>query len=283
MAPDDRGADLVTAPSLPGPAGAGLAGLASRDGLDGLAARMRPALDGNPDADEVAAALEAAGLTDQSVRRDFGQPDLFSLAGRLLPRLARVTRARRHAAAPVRLDWSGLGRPRLVPARLAAAAALGAAAWWLGTRADPAVVVPVVAGIPLADLLLAWRAGYTGWGLSYHDSAAGWRTHLRTVGRLTLAALATPLLVAAGLAGAATHRPGLLGVATGTLAAGGYPMLLVLTARRRFLAGASLVAATAAGTLLTHPSLPRMCLLAGGYLTGLGLVAYAVLDPRSHD
>jgi hypothetical protein len=35
--------------------------------------------------------------------------------------------------------------------------------------------------------------------------------------------------------------------------------------------------------VLVHPSLPRMVLLAVGYLAGLGLTAYAVLDPRSRD
>jgi hypothetical protein len=100
---------------------------------------------------------------------------------------------------------------------------------------------------------------------------------------VTLAALTAPLLVAAGVAGAATHRPGLVPLACGIASAGGYPLLLVLAARRRLLAGVSLAAATAAGTVLIHPSLPRMGLLAIGYLAGLGLTAYAVLDPRSRD
>ncbi|HEX8006736.1 MAG TPA: hypothetical protein VF482_09955, partial [Trebonia sp.] len=102
-------------------------------------------------------------------------------------------------------------------------------------------------------------------------------------GMVTLTALSGPLLVAAGVAGAATYRPGLVPLACGIAAAGGYPVLLILAARRRFLAGVSLMAATAAGTLLVHGSLPRMALLAIGYLAGLGLTAYTVLDPRSRD
>jgi hypothetical protein len=253
--------------------------------LDDLAAALRPAVSsapgGVPDPDEVAAALEDAGLTDQSARQSFGQPDLFALARRLLPTLALAPRPRRHAVAPLRLDWSGLLRPRLAPARLAGAAGLVAAAWWL--RVPPAGILPAAAAVPLAELLLAWHLGYARWGLGYHDSATGWRRHLRRAGLLTLLALTLPLLLAAGFAGAATHRPGLVPLATGLLASGGYPLLLLLTARRRFLAGTSLIALTAAGTALTHPSLPRMCLLAGGYLAGLALTAYAVLDPRSRD
>jgi hypothetical protein len=252
------------------------------DPLDELADTLRPTMTGAPgapDADEVAAALENAGLTDQSARQSFGQPDLFALAGRLLPRLARSTRPRRHAVEPLRLDWSGLLRPRLAPARLSTAAALFLAAWWLD--APPAALIPAALAVPLAELLLAWHSGYARWGLGYHDSATGWRHHLRRSAWLTLAALAVPLLVAAGLAGAARYRAGLVPVASGLLAAGAYPVLLILTARRRFLAGASLIAVTAAGTALTHPSLPRMGLLAGGYLAGLVLTTYAVLDPRS--
>ncbi len=252
------------------------------DPLDRLADTLRPVMTGAPgapDADEVAAALENAGLTDQSARQSFGQPDLFALAGRLLPRLARSTRPRRHAVEPLRLDWSGLLRPRLAPARLSTAAGLFLAAWWL--NAPPAALIPAALAVPLGELLLAWQSGYARWGLGYHDSPSGWRHHLRRAAWLTLAALAVPLLVAAGLAGAARYRAGLVPVASGVLAAGAYPVLLILTARRRFLAGASLIAVTAAGTALTHPSLPRMGLLAGGYLAGLVLTTYAVLDPRS--
>jgi hypothetical protein len=252
--------------------------------LDDLVGALRPAIARAPtaDPDEVAAALEDAGLTDQAARQTFGQPDLFALAGRLLPRLARSapTRPRRHAVPPMRLDWSGLLRPRLATPRLIAAAGL-AAAWWL--RLPAPAIVPAAAAVPLAELLLAWHLGYARWGLGYHDSGTGWRRHLRRTGLLTLAALAVPLVVAAGLAGAATHRTGLVPVASGLLAAGGYPLLLLLTARRRLLTGASLIAVIAAGTALTHPSLPRMGLLAGGYLAGLALVAYAILDPRSRD
>jgi hypothetical protein len=253
--------------------------------LDDLAAALRPAISGAPggapDPDEVAAALEDVGLTDQSARQSFGQPDLFALARRLLPRLALAPRPRRHAVAPLRLDWSGLLRPRLAPARLAGAAGLLTAALWL--RVAPAAVLPAAAAVPLAELLLAWHLGYARWGLGYHDSATGWRRHLRRAGLLTLLALTLPLLLAAGFAGAATHRPGLVPLATGLLASGGYPLLLLLTARRRLLAGASLIALTAAGTALAHPSLPRMCMLAGGYLAGLALTTYAVLDPRTRD
>jgi hypothetical protein len=252
--------------------------------LDQLAASLRPALGGvpgAPDPDEVAAALEAAGLTDQSARQSFGQPDLFALAGRLLPRLARATRPRKHAVAPVRLDWSGLLRTRFAAPRLVAAGALVVAALWL--RVPMVAVLPTLVAVPLAELLLAWRLGYVSWGLGYHNSSRGWRAHLRRSGMATLMALTVPLLLAAGVAGAATHRPGLVPLACGLAAAGGYPLLLVLAARHRLLTGVSLVAVTAAGTVLIHPSLPRMGLLAVGYLVGLGLTAYAVLDPRSRD
>lgn len=252
--------------------------------LDQLAASLRPALGGvpgTPDPDEVAAALEAAGLTDQSARQSFGQPDLFALAGRLLPRLARATRPRGHAVAPIRPDWSGLLRPSLAAPRLFAAAGLVVAALWLWV--PMVAVMPTLLVVPLAELLLAWRLGYVSWGLGYHNSSRGWHAHLRRSGMVTLAALTAPLLVAAGVAGAATHRPGLVPLACGIAAAGGYPLLLVLAARRRLLAGVSLAAATAAGTVLIHASLPRMGLLAIGYLAGLGLTAYAVLDPRSRD
>ena len=252
------------------------------DPLDQLADTLRPAIAGAPgatDADEVAAALEDAGLTDQSARQSFGQPDLFALAGRLLPRLARARGPRRHAVEPLRLDWSGLLRPRFAPARLLTAAGLVLAAWWL--KVPPAALIPAAAAVPLGELLLAWHCGYARWGLGYHDSPTGWRHHLRRAAWLTLAALAVPLLVAAGLAGAARHRAGLIPVASGLFGAGAYPLLLILTARRRFLAGASLIVATGAGTALIHPSLPRMGLLAAGYLAGLVLTTYAVLDPRS--
>jgi len=287
----------VTAPPTATPPTTGAAP-STAAALDELAESLRPAIlgvPGQPDQDEVAAALEDAGVTDQSARQSFGQPDLFALAGRLLPRLARPRRPanadlaplrqapppRRHAVAPLRLDLSGLLALRLAPARLAGAAGLVAAAWWL--RAPAAAVLPAVAAVPLAELLLAWRLGYARWGLGYHDSATGWRGHLRRTGRLTLIALAVPLLLAAGLAGAASHVSRLVPVATGLLAAGGYPLLLLFTARRRFLAGASLIALTVAGTVLTHPSLPRMGVLAGGYVAGLALTAYVLLDPRSRD
>ena len=273
----------VTAPPTATPPTTGAAP-STAAALDELAESLRPAIlgvPGQPDQDEVAAALEDAGVTDQAARQSFGQPDLFALAGRLLPRLARPQRPRRHAVAPLRMDWPGLLALRLAPARLAGAAGLVAAAWWL--RAPAAAVLPAVAAVPLAELLLAWRLGYARWGLGYHDSATGWRGHLRRTGRFTLIALAVPLLLAAGLAGAASHVSRLVPVATGLLAAGGYPLLLLFTARRRFLAGASLIALTVAGTVLTHPSLPRMGVLAGGYVAGLALTAYVLLDPRSRD
>jgi hypothetical protein len=279
--PAEPAKPVAVEPAGPAPAGPS----AEAPSLDDLAATLRPAISGAPggapDPDEVVAALEDAGITDQSARQSFGQPDLFALARRLLPRLALAPRPRRHAVAPLQLDWSGLLRPRLAPARLVAAAGLVTAVWWL--RVPPVAALPAAAAVPLAELLLAWHMGYSRWGLGYHDSGTGWRRHLRRSGLLTLLALTLPLLLAAGFAGAATHLAGLVPVATGLLASGGYPLLLVLTARRRFLSGASLIAVTAAGTVLTHPSLLRMGLLAGGYLAGLALTAYAILDPRGRD
>jgi hypothetical protein len=265
------------------------------DRLDALLGRLNDL--GVVDADEVAAFLEESGITDQVARRAYREPDIFALAERLHARLWAHPVAARHAAAPVRWDWRGLGRPPMLAVRLVAAAALAGAVWWLGFAA----LVPALLGVPLAESLAAWHQGHVWWGLVSYDTTLAWRRYLRGLGWTTLAALTPPLLAGvalavlalAGTSGRSWHRladpltpgaagAGLLTLATGVLLAGGYGVLLLLAARRRVLTGAALAVGCAACVALTDPTPARVALVAAGYAAGLAVAGYAVFDPDGY-
>jgi hypothetical protein len=283
-----------TAPSnAPGPDGkpsptaaVDAGGRPGGDRLDELTERLRAT--GAVDRDEVAAFLEESGITDQVARGRYREPDVFALAERVHARLCVRPSGSRHAAAPVRWDWRGLLRPPLLGIRLVAAAALTGTAWWSGAIA----LLPVLIGVPLAELLVAWHQGHVWWGLISYDSTLAWRRHLRALGWATLAVLVPPLLVGAAMVGAAlagggglTHPlpaatgAGLLALASGVLVTGGYAVLLVLAARRRLLAGTVLFAACGLSVVLSHPAPVRVALVGAGYLAGLVIAAHAMFDP----
>jgi hypothetical protein len=268
----------------PGPTAAGDAGgRPGDDRFDELTERLRAT--GAVDKDEVAAFLEESGITDQVARGRYGEPDVFALAERVHAGLCVRPAGSRHTAAPVRWDWRGLLRPPLLGARLVAAAALSGTAWWSGTIA----LLPVLIGVPLAELLVAWHRGHVWWGLISYDSTLAWRRHLRALGWATLAVLVPPLLAGAALVGAVlagfTHPvpaatgAGLLALASGVLVTGGYAVLLVLAARRRLVAGTVLSAGCCLSVVLAHPAPVRVALVAAGYLAGLVIAAQAVFDP----
>ena len=259
------------------------------DRIDDLAARLGAACAGAVDADEVAAVLEAIGITDQVARRGYGQPEVFALAGQVLRRVGGQA-----PAPPVRWDWRGLLRPPLLAVRLVVAAAIGGAGWWLG----PTTVLPALVAVPLAELLVAWHRGHARWGLAVYDTVAAWRRHLRAIGWATLTALVAPLLVAVALAGAGRGMPpdlpqapgGLLRAAVGVLIAGGYPLLLLLAANRRTGAAVLLTCLAVGGTGpvagawpgVAHGPRLAVSVLAAAYLTGLVLTAAVLFDPRGY-
>jgi hypothetical protein len=242
------------------------------------------------DADEVAAVLEAAGIGDRAARQTYRQPHVFALAEQVYKRLGACGPPGRHAAAPVRWDWRGLGRPALIGTRLILAVAITVAGLWLGSSA----VLPALVAVPLAELLVSWQQGHARWGLAAYDTVAAWRRHLRAVGWATLTALVPPLLVAVALLAASSRLPadlpqagpGLLRAGTGMLLGGGYALILLLAACGRPVTAAGLMlAATGAAVLIRHTvpaPAPQVGLLAIGYLAGLVVAAYTVLDPRSY-
>jgi hypothetical protein len=232
------------------------------------------------DRDEVAAYLEESGITDQLARGGYREPDVFALADRVHARLWVRPAGRRHAAPQVRWDWHGLRRPSLLFIRLVALAVLAGTGWWAGTVA----LLPALAGIPLAELLVAWHQGHVTWGLVSYDSALAWRRHLRALGWATLAMLVPPLVAGAALAGSAPLPASAAGagspaLACGVLAAGGYALLLVLAARRRLVAGTALCAGCCLAGVLVHSGQVRVAVVVAGYLAGLVIAAQAVFDP----
>jgi hypothetical protein len=211
----------------------------STDPLDELVDRIRPALARAVDALQVAAALEADGLTDRAARVEYGFADVFALAGEVFRRLGPPAE---DAAGPDRVarDWRH-------SVRLLAHGPL---------YALPAVVFPAVLGVLghrsvvtalIVAGVLGWTAAGTAAYAAYRLLGAG---RPRAADRLLRAAtLAAP--AAGGLAGLAVLAVagggwGLLPLAAGQLA---YQMAgtVLMFHRREGLQAAVMMPAVVAG------------------------------------
>jgi len=180
--------------------------------------------------------------------------------------------------------------------------------WWLGP--GPAGVLPVLAGLPLVEVFVAWHAARAAAGLDAYDDVAAYRRHLRGIGTLTLAALAPPLAVGLALVVAAFRLPyhlsrhpdarGLvLAFAAGVLLCGAYAVTLLLTSRGRLVLAALVAVAPVgfaalaalgwlvavpgggAGSLVTVMLPATVAGLAATYVLGLVATAHTVFHPGS--
>ena len=240
--------------------------------VDRLAAALRFRRPRPVDPDEVAVVLEANGFTDGLAVDGYRQPGLFALAEQVLHRLC-ICRV--DCSGRAGWDWRGLGRWRLVVARLVAFAALAAVGW--------RTALPVLLALPLGEVLVAWHGGHARHGFAHYADRSLLVRHLRGVGWRALLALVPPVLVATGLLAAAGHLPAgrpLASVtaghaAVGVLFAGWYGLLLLLAARRRLMPAVVIVGV--AGALVP---LLGMWPVVVGYLLGLVVAALALFDPR---
>jgi hypothetical protein len=235
--------------------------------VDRLAAAVRFRRPRPVDPDEVAVVLETNGFTDGLAVNGYRQPGVFALAEQVLRRLCSC---RVDCSGRAGWDWRGLGRWRLVIARLVALVALVAVGW--------RTALPVLLALPLGELLVAWHGGQARHGFAHYADRSLLVRHLRAVGWRALLALVPPVLVATGLLSAAGHLPAgrpLAGAALGVLLAGWYGLLLLLAARRAL--GFALLLIVVGGALVP---LVGLWPFVGAYLLGLVLAALVVLDPR---
>jgi hypothetical protein len=212
-------------------------------------------------------------------------------------------------------------RPGLRGAELAAAAGyalvgLGqAGAFVLVWRAapdgaPPPAMLPLLAAVPLIEILVGWHGARAGAALEAHDELRAYRRQLRGLATLTLATVVPPLVAGVALAATAHRLPfGLsahpdartlvLALAAGVLLAGVFAVTLLLAARRRLRTAAAVAVAPAALTLLgglavpaagldslagwSADLLPRVVVvLAAVYVLSLGPAAHAIFDHRSY-
>jgi hypothetical protein len=236
--------------------------------VDRLASAMRLRRPRPVDPDEVAVVLEANGFTDGLAVAGYRQSGVFALAEQVLRRLCA---GRVDGPECAGWDWRGLGRWRVVVARLVALAALGVLGW--------RTALPVLLALPLGELLVAWHGGQARRGFARYADRSLLVRHLRGVGWRALLALVPPVLVATGLLSVAGHLPAASATAEraalGVLFAGSYGLVLLLAARRRVTLAAVIVGV--AGGLVPFLGLWSVV---GTYLVGLVLAALVLFDPR---
>jgi len=181
----------------------------------------------------------------------------------------------------------------------AAQATCVALLWRAGppTATSP-VVLPLLAAGPLLEALIGWYRRQVAAALDAAECDAEFRTHVRGVTVVTVAALLPPLAAGvalavaayrlpAGLAGTDGARAGVLVFAGGILLSGVLAVTLLLVARGRTGVAASLavVPPLAALAALVVPALPAalptvVALLAAVHVAGLLLVARTTADSR---
>ena len=172
--------------------------------------------------------------------------------------------------------------PRMVIARLAAAAGFVALGW-----GRPSLVLPALLAVPLAEALVAWHAGKARRAFASQPDPQAVARYLHALGRRTLLALTPPVLVASALFAVDAHLPAdrplahaaAARAAVGVLCVGGYALLLFLAAGRRLLAALLLGGLAAAAWTGLGPAGPWPAI--GGYLVGLVLAGAALFDVRT--
>lgn len=198
-----RGDDSTVVLRLPGP---------DEKAVDELAAELADRIGPAVHPYEVAALLEAEGLSAEVIRHRYGHPNLFSLASALYDRVPRAFPEPPRAADPWRPDTVRCLLRGLLFALPVLAYVLTAPLW----RADRHAPALIVAGIA------SWA-----WG-----QALGHRAHLRLVtGRRE----AARTLLTGSLLGAA------VATALGALPAGGGPVTAVAAAQSLYLAAAGVL------------------------------------------
>jgi hypothetical protein len=231
------------------------------DPFDLLVERMRPVAVRSVDALQVAASLEASGVTDRSAKVEFGYADVFDLAEEICRRVGTATDPPRPAAArrwAVELRDIAHGALYLLPAGTfpAAFAALGARA--------------LVLGVVLAAAIGWIWSGATAW-LAYRllgDGTPGSAARLlrwSSFAVLPVAAAATGVVASTTGAGA-----GLVAMAVAQVAYQMAATTLVFY-HREGLMFASMTPAVAAGIgyLVAGPSLLPMAIVASVASVGL--------------
>ncbi|MEU8437545.1 hypothetical protein AB0F18_32540 [Streptomyces sp. NPDC029216] len=217
-------AETPLAPGRPGPDEAEVSRLAAE-----LADRVGPAV--HPY--EVAALLEAEGLSAEVIRERYGHPDIFSLAAALYERVPRVFPEPARAPDPWRPDTLRCLLRGVLFALPGLAYLLTAPLWNPGRHAAG----PVVAGI------LSWAWGQALGHRAYLRMVAGRREAGRTL--LVGAPLGAAAATAAGAA-AAGGGPATWAVAAQSLYLGAAGILLVLGRERLLLLALTpLIAGTA--------------------------------------
>ncbi|MFE6284139.1 hypothetical protein [Streptomyces sp. NPDC057877] len=218
--------------------------------------------------DEIAALLEADGLTDERIRERYGVRDSFALAEQLY---ARADRRRPEPDGPLHDPW----RTGLLGCLLRGVVfALPGLAHILGAPLHPTATAPLLAG---ALTSWTWNQGlahraYSWLGLG--DRAAARRCLLR--GGPAGALLGTLTVFAA----AGTADPAVLAVAAGqSCYLGAATALLVLGRERALLAALLPLAAGALATQLTAVSEPARLLLLLGSLTAVTVLAVRAVVP----
>jgi hypothetical protein len=234
----------------------------ARDPLDELVDRLRPVIAAAVDAMQVAAVLEADGITDRGAQVRYGYPDVFALATEVHRRAGRgsttaaVRRVSRRWAAELR--HIGHGVLYLLPATV-----FPAVLTLLGDR-------PLILGLIIAGGLGWVWAGGANW-VAFRLLG---REHPGSAGRaLRWAALSGPPLAAAvsvGVVAATGAGYGLVPLAAGQMAYQMASSVLVFYRRELWLFAAMLPAAVAGGwySLAAGPST---------YAVGVGAAAVAVV------
>ncbi len=248
------------------------AGLASRDPVDELVDRVRPMASTAVDPLQVAAALEADGVTDRAAQVQYGYPDVFVLAAEVHRRAGVDHSAAATAREISRRSLAGLrdvahGVLYLMPAAVfpAVLAVLGQRSLLLGL---------VVAG----GIGWVW-AGAAAW-LAYrlvgrrHPGGAGRMLRWSALSGMPVTAAASLIVVATAHAGY-----GLVALAVGQMAYQMASTILVFYRREGWLF-ASMLPAVVVGlgyTVWTGPAARDARIVAGGYaLTRAAFVPWAV-------
>jgi len=224
------------------------------------------------DAYEVAAALEANGISDRTAVERYGRPDVFVLGAELLPGLR--MQAVRYAVAPV------AARVKLVPTLqrglvfVLPALLTGSA---MGGRSAPLEVL-----LLLASVAYGWAAGqgvaYAGYALTSAGSLPEARRLMRDLAVLAL----IPALVGAGLIGWQLPSVGYVaGVAVGQIAYVLASSIGVVLQRPGLMLIVLLPGLLVAAPDLAFGWLPRTVVLAGIATTVLGTVIAALWLCRS--
>lgn len=175
-----------------------------------------------------------------------------------------------------------------------------------GPELVPMDAVPLLAGIPLIELLLLWHQRRVADGRARLDDRTAFSKHLKRVSHGTVLALCLPVFAGAALCAPVLAGPALLEgrldalpgqprLATAVLLTGVYALCLVLVTHRRLITAAILVwwpAALIAITAKTLPGYVHLPLTFTNWVTGLTLfavclpalvvVALVIRDPWSY-